>query len=185
MEPQNIFELIKAPATVLHVVSVVLGMGGALMSDILFSFFGKDKKLNPTELSTLEILSKVVLYSLVIIIASGFLIFLSDVDKYLNSAKFLAKMTIVVVLLVNGYVLNKYVWPHLLNKAFFTLKRERSVRQLAFVCGAISVISWLVVCGLGVLDRLPMSYSLVMSLYTVGLLFGGMMSLVIEKKELN
>jgi hypothetical protein len=127
----------------------------------------------------------VVLYSLVIIIASGFLLFLSDVDKYINSAKFLAKMSIVLVLLINGYVLNKYVWPHLLGKGFFVLKREQNTRRLAFVCGAISVTSWLVVCGLGVLDRLPMSYSLIMSLYLVGIFFGSMVALAIEKKELN
>lgn len=33
----------KIPLTVLHVISVVFGMGGALMSDILFLFLARTK----------------------------------------------------------------------------------------------------------------------------------------------
>jgi hypothetical protein len=46
----------KIPLTVLHVLSVVLGMGAALVSDFLFNFYTKDKALSKTEISTLHIL---------------------------------------------------------------------------------------------------------------------------------
>ncbi len=185
MEILNIFEEIRIPATIVHVISVVLGMGAALVSDLLFSFFSKDKKLNTTEIKTLEILSKTVVYSLIVITVSGVAIFLSDIERYTNSAKFISKMTILAVLIVNGYILNKYIWPHILNPNFFTLKKERNIRKVAFVCGAISVVSWISVCTLGVASNLNMSYVSIISIYLVILVVSTVVSIFVEKKEFN
>jgi len=179
------FQYIKTPATVLHVLSVVLGMGSALTADVLFSFYSKDKKLNPTHIFTLSLLSKVVSYSLIFIVLSGAMLFLSDVNRYIHSAKFLAKMSIVLVLLVNGYVLNKYIWAHLLKEGFFTDEKERGWRKLAFACGAISVISWLSACTLGVLNRIALPYTHIISIYLLVILCGVIVSQIVEKKELN
>ncbi len=181
----EIFQEIKIPATILHVVSVVFGMGGALVSDLLFSFFSKDKNLNKTEITTLSILSSVVFYSLILIILSGIVIFLSNTEKYMNSDKFMAKMTILLVLCINGYFLNKYVWPHLLKRGFFTAKKERSIRKIAFFCGAVSVISWISVCALGVLDSSPIPYIYMIAIYGAIILAGGIIALSLERKELN
>src|SRR3989344_2887880 len=176
MELTEFFQEIKTPATILHVVGIVFGMGGAFVSDILFSFFSIDKKLNDTETSTLSVLSRIIFYSLILITLSGAVIFLSDTEKYLSSAKFLAKMSILAVLLINGYIL---------NKKFFKLKRERGVRRLAFVCGAISVTSWLSVFTLGILDSLNMTYFSIISLYLLITFLGVIVSLFVEKKELD
>lgn len=126
-----------------------------------------------------------VFYALILIVISGGLIFFTNVEKYSNSAKFLAKLTILAVLLINGYVLNKYIWGHLIKKGFFVLKGERNMRRVAFVCGAISVISWLSVCALGVLDSLNMAYSTIMAIYLAIILFGTIVALLVERKELN
>lgn len=179
------FQDIKIYSTIVHVLAVVFGMGSALVSDMLFSFFSKDKKLNKTELTTLTILRSVVLYSLVIISVSGLALFLSDIEKYTHSTKFLAKMSILAILLINGYALNKFIWPHLLNRNFFTLKKERNIRRVAFACGAVSVISWLVVCTLGVLGSIPVSYGVGMLIYLGILLSGIIIALAIERKEFN
>lgn len=170
-------------ATIAHVISVIFGMGSALVSDVLFTFYSKDKKLNKTEINTLSVLSKVVLISLFFIIASGFVIFLSDTDKYLSSAKFLSKMTIMLILLINGYILHKYVWSHLLQKDFFISKRERPIRRIAFVSGAISVASWVFVCVLGVLDDVVFSYYQIVLFYVIVVIIGALASLIIESKK--
>ncbi len=185
METLEFFQSIKTGATVAHVIAVVFGMGSALVSDILFSFFSKDKNLNKTEITTLSILRNIVRYSLMLIIFSGIMIFLSNIEKYTHSAKFLAKMSIMLVLLVNGYLLNKYIWPHLLNRKFFTLKKERDIRRLAFACGAVSVISWIFICALGVLNSVPVSYGIIILGYSTIIVFGIIISLLIERKELN
>lgn len=185
MEVVDFFQSIKTPSTIVHVIGVVLGMGGALVSDMLFSFFSKDKRLNNTEIFTLSSISKLVSYSLFAIAVSGIAIFLSDPTKYIQSAKFLSKMSILSVLLINGYILNKKIWPHLLKNDFFTKERERPVRRLAFACGAVSVTSWLFVCTLGILDKVSASYISIIGLYTGILLAGILIALRIEKKELN
>jgi hypothetical protein len=173
----------KAPFTILHVLAVVFGMGAALVSDFLFNFYTKDKELSKTEISTLSILSKIVLTALPLIILSGVALFLGNIDKYLSSAKFLVKMTLMVILLINGFILDKYIWSHLINKKFFTSPKERKFRMLSFICGATSAITWLFICGLGVLDSVPLSYWQLLGVYTV-LLFGTFpIALAIEFKE--
>ena len=170
-------------ATIAHVISVIFGMGSALISDILFTFYSKDKKLNKTEINTLSVLSKVVLISLFFIIASGFVIFLSDIDKYLSSAKFLSKMTIMIVLLINGYILNRYVWSHLLQKDFFVSKRERPMRRIAFISGAISVVSWISVCILGMLNDVTFDYYQILIFYLAIVVVSSLVSVIIERKK--
>ena len=185
METIEFFQYIKTPATVVHVVSVVVGMGAALVSDVFFSFFSADKKLNKTEINVLSLLSKIVSYALVVIVISGVAIFFSDLEKYMHSAKFMAKMTILLILVLNGFVLNNYVWPHLLQKNFFTVKKQLPVRRVAFAAGAVSVVSWLSVCALGVLDTLVFSYVYIVSVYAIVVLIGIIVALFVEKTEFN
>ncbi len=176
------FQEIKIFSTIVHVISVVLGMGSALVSDLLFSFFSKDKKLNSTEIKTLSFLSRVVLLGLIVISISGIFIFLSDSGKYMASDKFLAKMSILLVLLLNGLFLNKIIWPHLMEKNFFQSVKNK-IRTYAFACGAISVTSWLAVCTLGVLEKIKFSYIETMVVYLGVLAFAILIALIIEKLE--
>ncbi len=169
----------------MHVLAVVVGMGGALVSDALFSFFSKDKVLNKKEMTILELFSKIVLYSLFIIALSGVFIFLSNPAGYMTSAKFLSKMSVIAVLIVNGYILNTYVWSHLLKKKFFTAKGERSVRRVAFASGAVSVVSWVSALGLGMSDGFGMSYQTIMTAYILITFIGVCVALLVEKNMLN
>lgn len=172
---------LKPLITVAHVISVVAGMGAALMSDILFTFYGKDKKLTVTEVRTLGILSNTVWISLVFIILSGAGLFFSDVPRYLASTKFLSKMSIVIILLVNGTVLHRYVSKAMVQPHFLSDKRFGGTRRLAFACGAISVISWLVICTLGVLDSVPYAYGMIMAAYAAVIAVGITVALAVEQ----
>ncbi len=177
------FNYIKVPVTVLHVIAVVCAMGAAFAADILFNFYRADKKLSRMEMSTLAILSRIVWYGLFIIVISGFVIFLSDVARYLASAKFLAKMTIVGILIVNGIVLDRYVWRHMLHGGFFTARREARARTVAFICGAISIISWISALTLGMLHELSSSYNTIMIVYGIIVTIGIIISFLVERFE--
>ena len=169
--------------TIVHVISVVFGMGAALISDILFTFYSEDKKLSSTEIKTLRLLSNIVWIGLVVIAMSGVGLFLSDIPKYIQSVKFLAKMSILVVLLVNGYVLHKYIWKHVIARNFLVSKEKSHMRKLAFACGAISMLSWITVCCLGVLDKVSISYGVLMGGYAVLIIGGVMTALLVEHRE--
>lgn len=174
------FASIKAFSIIFHVLSVVIGMGGALIADLLFSFYAIDKKLKHSEISTLALLSKIVWYSLLAIIISGVFIFFSDPEKYMASAKFLTKMSIIGVLTFNSVILGNIVWPHVVARSFFFSPKEKFMRQLAFGCGAISVISWVASCILGTMSKVPMTYTALMSIYLVLILVAVSVSLIVE-----
>ena len=180
MELVEFFQSIKTPMTVVHVISVVFGMGAAFMTDVLFTFYGKDKKLSLTEIKTLRVLSHIVWWGLIIIALSGLGIFLSDITKYTHSVKFIAKMSILGILILNGHILHTYIWHHVLKQQFLGPARS-PIRKIAFVCGAVSMISWVSVCTLGVLDTVSFSYNTIMIWYGVLLLFGSIIALFIEQ----
>lgn len=181
----TIFEFISPLSVAIHVLAVVCGMGAALIADLLFSFYSKDKSFSRMEINTLEILAKIVKIALYVIIVSGILVFLSDVEKYITSAKFLAKITILVVLVLNGYILNTYVWSHILargSKSFFA-PNEKVVRQVAFVGGAISVVSWIALFMLGNSEAIPYSYTTILGLYASIVFLGAGVALMVEALE--
>lgn len=180
MESIEFFSDIKTPVTVAHVISVVFGMGAALVSDTLFTFYGKDKRLSATEIKTLRLLSNIVWIGLLAIAGSGIGLFLSDVPKYLQSAKFLAKMSILTVLILNGFILHRYVWRHVIRRGFLKYKSESGMRKVAFACGAISLISWVSVCILGILKSVPISYGTLLGAYAVVVAGGITVSLLVE-----
>jgi hypothetical protein len=173
----------KVLFTLVHVIGVVIGMGAALMSDMLFSFYGHNKKLSHSETYTLTLLSRVVLGGLVIIFFSGIGLFLSDVSYYLVSVKFLAKMTIMIVLLINGFILHKYISGLMTRRGFLSNHRYTGSRKLAFACGAVSVVSWFSLCALGILESVPTTYTLLMSLYTSVTLGAIIVALIVEQKK--
>ncbi len=183
MELIEFFNQVKTPMTVAHVLSAVCAMGAALTSDVLFTFYSADRKLSRMEINTLAILSKIVWYGLLAVIITGIGIFASDTAYYLASAKFLAKMTITGILIINGFVLDRFVWPRLIRPEFFTVQRGAWNRKIAFICGAISVISWVSVLSLGVLDSVQSSYGTIMAVYDLILIIGIAGSLAIERIE--
>jgi uncharacterized membrane protein len=155
----------KEYITILHVLSVVIGMGGAIITDFLFVYFALNKKLSFTEIKIIKLLSGVVLYALVAIIITGIFIFLSNPEKYLVSAKFLTKMTIVSTLTINGILLHVLVFKHLKDDGYLTKFKNRNLRRLAFGFGSISITSWLCAMSLGVLDKISITYTSAISIY--------------------
>lgn len=159
------FLSIKTFSTVLHVLSAVCAMGAAFSADILFHFFAADRKLSFMEARVLSTLSRVVWYGLLAVTVTGLAILLADPARYLASTKFLSKMTIMAVLVLNGLMLDRYVRVHLLSEGFFIARREAFARKVAFACGTISAVSWVSILALGVIDGVKSSYASVMGLY--------------------
>lgn len=155
-------------------------MGAAFAADILFNFYRADRNLSRMEIGTLTVLSRVVWYGLFAVIISGGVIFLSDPARYSASTKFLAKMTIVGILIVNGIVLDRFIWRHMLRGGFFIARREAWTRRAAFVYGTVSIISWIFALTLGMLHSVRSSYGYIMAIYGIILIIGIIISLIIE-----
>jgi len=162
------------------VLSVVFGMGAALVADMLALRFGFNKRLSRFEVDTIRFLSQVVTSALALIVLTGAFLFLSNPEGYLGSAKFLTKMTVIGVLCVNGYFLHRFVFKHIGDPRILTSPRARNLRKLGFALGAVSLISWITALSLGVLSRISISYELAMVIYFAVLMFGILVSQKVE-----
>ena len=181
MEPVDFFVQHKTILIIGHVLSVVVGMGSALVADMLSIRFGMNKKLSTFEVSTVRFLSHVVTFALLGIVAFGLMLFFSDPEKYLSSSKFLVKMTVIGVLVINGFLLHRFVFSNIGKRGIMTLPNYKPLRRLGFVLGAVSVVSWISALILGLLSSIPFSYEIGLSIYVSIVLFASIFALIIEK----
>ena len=165
MEPIQFFVQYKVLFVIAHVLSVVIGMGGAIITDFLCVRYCMDKKLSKFEISTIKFLSHIITAALLSVVMFGFLVFLSNPSGYLASSKFLLKMTVVGVLVFNGVLLHRLVFPNIGRRSVITAQRARPFRQFALTLGAISVVSWVSALILGMLSTLPVSYVTSLTIY--------------------
>ena len=163
----------------------MLGAGGALASDSMFLKSLKDLKVSKTEMSFLQMGSAMVWIGLIILVISGYLLFSLEPDRYLNSDKFLAKMTIVAVILLNGLFLHisliprlrRHIGGHLPSSDEFMRKRP-----YLFTSGAISLVSWLSALTLGALHKVPWSYGEITGAYLLILLVAGLVANLLGRR---
>lgn len=162
-------------SVVLHLLGVVTGMGGAVASDLIFFSSIRDKKISHDETRFLRLGSKMVWAGLAIIIISGVFLFFENTERYFNSAKFMAKMTIVAILTINGAVFHFVHMPR--------LHRYGDGRSaFLFVSGAVSIVSWTSALVLGVLGRLTYTYFEIMGVYVVFLLIAVACAILLKNK---
>lgn len=161
------FTLLKPLFIFFHLIGLVMGLGGAIVGDILFFRFLKDLRISKKESEVLHYVSQIVVIGLFILAASGTAIFLSDPARYMVSSKFVTKMIIVLVIAINGFALHKILAPKLMDIEWNrgTAARHRPLRKLAFALGAISSSSWFVALLLGSLSSIPFSTAIALAMY--------------------
>jgi uncharacterized membrane protein len=171
--------------TIVHLFGVVVGAGGAFASDLIFFSSVKDKIINHDEMRFLRLGSAMVWIGLLIIIISGIFLFLADIDRYLSSPKFLAKMTIVAVIIVNGLFFHFYHIPKLHRHAGRHLKSSRAfVRHAPWlvISGVVSIVSWISAIILGSLRQPPFNYGEIMAAYLLAIFLGIAIGLIYKSR---
>lgn len=158
----------KTVFIIIHLFGVALGAGGAFTSDALFLFSTKDRLLDTSELALIKRGSLIVWIGVVLLLISGTLLFMLDPSGYLASSKFITKMIIVGVIIVNGIVfhtahiqtLEKIVGKNISTSPLFI---RRSI--FLYASGAISVVSWIFTIVLGALRAIPLSVQTALLVY--------------------
>lgn len=165
-----------------HLIGFALGAGGATISDITFLSAIKEHRLSEQQYRFLRTVSRVVWVGLILLILSGLTMFsLVYLEQHsvpmLASARWQAKLTLVGVVLLNGFYFKLKVFPALeqmVNKELSAATLGISRWQLA-VPGTISILSWYSILVLSILPRTvtwPVSYY---GLIYLALLGGGIM----------
>jgi len=170
--------------TIFHLLGVVIGMGAAFMTDMMFIKSTKDKIINEKEISFIALGSRMVWIGLFLIIISGISLFALSPEEYLNSSKFLAKMVIVAILTINGIFFHFKHLPFLrknLNQDLTKSENFRNNSMTLFISGGISSISWLSALTLGIFRSIPYGLETILGVYFI-ILFGAILFSLIFRK---
>jgi len=128
----------------LHLLGMVLGLGGTTIIDFMIFHFMRNYKISAPEAVIMHLISQIIIIGLIFLIISGVAIFLTDVEGYLASDRFMMKMTALVVVILNGLVLNLYIAPYMekISLRPSDLNKDRTFKKVSFAVGAISMVSW-------------------------------------------
>lgn len=160
---------------ILHLTAVALGVGGATLSDIFFFKFVRDLKISHDEASVFNTLSQAIWFALGLFIISGIGLFVPNADVLIVSAKFLVKLVVVAIIILNGWFLYNHISPRI-TKICFGDEHEHApgelkhLRNQFFASGAVSLVSWYTALILGSLRSSPAPFGVLLGIYIVLLL---------------
>ena len=140
------------------------------MSDIMFFSTIKDEKVSKTEMRFLRIGSAFVWLGIIVLVVSGLGLFMTNSEGYLASSKFLAKVSIVSIIILNGIFFHISHLPRIkrhVDHHFPSSDEFMRHRPLLLSSGAVSFVSWTSAIILGGLKSVPYSYRAIMLGYLV------------------
>jgi hypothetical protein len=173
----------------LHLLGVVLGLGGALILDVMIFHFLNNLKISSREAVIMHLISQMIIFGLILLIVSGAALTFTDPGTYLGNSRFLMKMTGVFVVTLNGILLNLFVVPKMEQISFREgeTKENSGLIRGAFVAGAVSMVSWFSVFILAMINPLEeASYPVLLGAYLVllaGTITGGLITQKIYEKK--
>jgi hypothetical protein len=173
---------------ILHIFGVAIGAGAAYLSDILFLTGIRDRKITGDEMKNLKIASHTVWFGLGLLIISGIGIFASNPIGYLSSAKFLAKMTIVLILIINGFlfqVVHLRNFTRSIGKDFFKSLAGGRSGHYVYLSGVVSLVSWTSAIILGALHSVTLSYAGIIFIYLFLIVLGVIVAFTIVNPVLK
>ncbi len=178
----------KTIYTIIHVFGAIIGAGGAFVSDGMFFDTIKDGRVAKRELDFMKLGGRFVWTGLFVLLVSGILLVSTDPARYLASDKFIAKVIIVAVIVVNGVVFHTIHIPHIRNHLGIKLKEsETFLKKSSFimVSGALSLISWIFTVILGSLRHVPYNVIGILSVYLLCVLCAVIAALGMKKVMLR
>lgn len=183
-----LFKNINSFVGIVHIFSVSLGVGGATIAETLVLKFLKDFRISEWEASVLKNVSQIIWFALGVLIISGFAFFLSQPVEFYRSPEFIVKAVSVILLIINGALLNLVISPRLIL-IFLTegpspelLKTFQRLRRWAFLMGVVSLVSWYTVFILTHVADSRLNLPSLLGVYAFFLFVGGAASQVVERR---
>ncbi len=139
---------------VIHLIGTALGVGGATFAEIFLFKAVRDGEIDPIESSFMQVTYRVVRVGLVFLVLSGFgfLIFyrLTGLEERLYSPLLWAKLSIVVVILINAILLQTRRIPLWLGSAlsfasWYAAMLMVPLRSAIMPISYLEIIAWYIV----------------------------------------
>lgn len=165
MQQEAAVELTRMGIVYVHLIACCVAVGLILTSDVaLVRNLLRGGAPEPEQAHHLEHLKKSVSLALIVLWVSGIGIVGLDYAgkgmEYFLNPKLQAKVTIVTLLTLNGFLLHGTILPAL-QKAGSLLQLTPNMRTLALFAGSVSAVSWFYAAMLGIGRPLAWKYSLV------------------------
>lgn len=162
----------KGLIVLLHAIAAAIGVGAVTITDIFFFRFLKDYRISHDEAATMQTLSNVIWFALGLLVLTGIGLFVPDSVVLLAKSKFVMKMLLVLILIINGTLLNLVVHPRLVDISFGESHVHHPgelhhLRKLAYAFGGISMVTWYAVFILGSLRNVPLPFGHLFGIYAV------------------
>lgn len=153
----------------IHLLAACISVGNMLVQDFALAR-KRGAPLLPDEITDLTKAVKVISFALITLWITGIGLvvmgYLDSPDRYFTNQKLWAKISVVVALTVNGYFLHNYSFPRVASEnGILGISWDEQV--LVALTGAVSSVSWLFACYLGIARpwNYTVDYSFIMSLY--------------------
>jgi len=155
------FEL-KTLIKITHLFGLALGIGGALLLDLIILNFFHRRSITEEKFDILRQSTRVVSLGLGLLWISGagyLLYYLAYFEQGLHNPKVWAKVIIVAILTLNGMLIHHFILPHIQARIGKTLFHDCSLRrQIAMLsASAVSIVSWLTPMALGACKEMNFS----------------------------
>jgi len=162
---------LQSALLLIHLFGIILGAGGVFVSDGIFFTALKDRIISGDELRILRSAAHVIWIGIILLVISGIGLFLQDMERLSTSAKFISKMMVVLVIIINGSIFHFVHLPFIhghLGKALATKRKpgKAPLIPLVLVSGVVSVISWTASVVLGSMRSIPISFGGFMAVYS-------------------
>ncbi len=170
---------------VMHIISIAIGAGAALIADVTLAHHLRNQSVTKKVIDQLKHLSIFVRVGLVCAVVAGIGLILLN-TALLESETYLAKMTLLAILIINGVVLHVYVFPEI--KARYIEKRNSRIKPklyLLFSSTVVSSITWLSIIYLGVLLPATYNYWLIIGYYFGVLATGAVLAFVMMRRYME
>jgi hypothetical protein len=151
---------------ILHVIGAAVGVGAAATNDSIFLSAIRNRLITKNQFVLIQAASMVVIGGLTLLTLTGILLMLHNPELWLMQ-HFRAKMSAVIVLMVNGLVFHSRLLPFLKSHLNITLSEEIIVkRQWYFaITGAVSGVSWFSVLIIAIVKETGFTYLQLMGIY--------------------
>ena len=167
--------MLKTLIVYAHLLAACVAIGILLIQDLALAK-SKGSPLSATAIKDLTKSAEVMFIALVVLWISGLALvllgYLENPQQYLMNEKLWAKFTVVSVLTLNGIALHYFSFPRVTSRRGL-LGLPTFEQILVTLTGALSSVSWLFACYLGIARpwNYTVDYSFVMFIYS-GLLVG-------------
>ncbi len=143
----------------IHLVGLMMGFGGAVLTDFVALFGAILRPIDKLVIEISKVLSKIVFAGLFILWVSGAMLLyirISNDSIVLTNEKIWAKVAIVLLLTINGFVVHRFALHRMAKRVGQKLFDAETPNETAALCfvASVSSVSWIVPFVLGTASEL-------------------------------